>query len=374
MIKWFNSKTMSVLPVIDNTQGELVSMLTALLVNGVNSKPVATVSYADGVCTLEVGADHGFVAHSVVGIQNSTQSALAGGEFSLSKITDTTISFDVASTVINETGLNVRYAPLGYTAHFESQGRAAYKSKNPLHTGYLRVDDVKFAGTAANAAKFASVEICEDMTDFDTVVGAQAPYEASYPLQNRETISGRSNGWFKWYYSAQSHPISEGASYPSPSGKKDYMLIGDDTGFYLVLYPNGDLPVLYGIFRTENNLHLMATNGYTVKPYQERNVLSNSFFYCICSLYGLQGVDTLDKEYIYPLYAFDSKDKPSTSNQVFCRPINMYSVYFDVIHRPMPNVYLSESKRIDSGSIVNSIENKYLAFTYDKATLLFEVC
>ncbi len=47
MIKWFDSSLMTGLPVMTNTKGDLVTMLNALLVNGVNSKPVATVAYVD---------------------------------------------------------------------------------------------------------------------------------------------------------------------------------------------------------------------------------------------------------------------------------------------------------------------------------------
>ena len=174
MIKWFDTKMMKNIPVIANTQGELVAMLNALLVNGFNSKTISSVSYANGFCTLTVGTDHGFVKHSVVNIQGSAQAVLTDSEFRITSITPTTISFKSAS-VNQEVGLTVRYAPLGYTAHFQSEGKACYKSKNPLYTPYLRVDDTKLAGTEPKAAKFATVEICEDMSDFNSVIGGQSP-------------------------------------------------------------------------------------------------------------------------------------------------------------------------------------------------------
>ncbi len=374
MIKWFSSRAMPNLPVINNTQGELVSMLTALLVNGVNTKSVATVSYADGVCTLEVGANHGFVLHGVVDVQNSSQAVLNGSEFSVSALTPTTISFEVATPVTNEVGLTVRYAPLGYTSHFESQGRACYKSKNPKHTSYLRVDDVKFSGTDVNAAKFAGVEICEDMSDFNTAVGAQSPFEPNYPLQNRQTISGRSNGWFKWYYSATALSFTE-TDRVSPSGKKDYMLIGDDSGFYLVLYPDGSSPVMYGMYQNDSNTHLLANNGYdNSQPYNTRNVLdSGGYAYCICSLYGFQGMPTDNREYVTPIFPFTSANISTSFNQAFLKKIAMKNVFFNVAYGTLPNVLLSDTRVFNNGDILEGEGKKYLVFSYSRAALFFEV-
>lgn len=234
MIKWFDSSLMAGLPELTNTQGDLVKMLNALLVNGANEKPVVTISYADGFCTLEVGADHGFVKHSIVVVRNSSQSVLTNSEFRVLKVTTTTISFKVATNVTNEVGATVAYPPLGFEQHFASEGKSCYKSPNPDYPAYLRVDDTKLSGTASGAAKFAGVEICADMTDFNSS-SWQSPYTDIYPTQNRATISDRSNGWFKWYY-ASSHTNNPDVI-PSTEGVRRYIMVGDNTSFWLVIYP-----------------------------------------------------------------------------------------------------------------------------------------
>ena len=234
MIKWFDSKNMTGLPELTNTQGDLVKILTGLLVNGVNSKPITTVSYTNGVCTLTLGANHGFVRHSVIDIQNSLQAGFIGKEFRVKSLSLTTVSFDCPVAVTVETGLTVRYAPLGWTQHFASEGRSCYKSSDPRYPAYLRVDDTRFGGTEVGAAKFAGVEICADMTDFNTATW-QSPYNGNYPLQNRGFIPGRSNGWFKWYYSS-GYWVSPDQS-NSGVGTRHYMVCGDSTSFWLVLYP-----------------------------------------------------------------------------------------------------------------------------------------
>lgn len=234
MIKWFDSAVMTGLPELTNTQGDLVKMLTGLLVNGANSKPVTTVSYANGVCTLTLGANHGFVRHSVIDLQGSLQDGFIGKEFRVKNLSVTTISFDCPIEVSAETGLTVRYAPLGWTQYFASEGKSCYQSPDPLYPAYLRVDDTKFSGTTATAAKFAGVEICADMTDFNTS-SWQSPYDSNYPLKNRAFVSGISNGWFKWYYASAYSATPETTA--AENGRRNYILCGDNRSFWLVLYP-----------------------------------------------------------------------------------------------------------------------------------------
>ena len=374
MIKWFDSKVVTAMPEVTNTQGDLVNMLNALLVNGINFKPIISISHANGVCTLDVGNGHGFVLHSVVDIQGSAQQALIGTEFRVEATTPTTISFSCPTSVINETGLTVRYAPIGWTSHFTSAGRACYKSKDMRYPAYLRVDDVKFSGTATVAAKFAGVEICENMSSFDTVIGAQSPFEPNYPLQNRQTLSGRSNGWFKWYYSAVSGNGSLETSVAAPAGKKNYALIGDESGFYLILYPDGNVPVMYGVYHTETNTHLLANNGYSQVPYETRNPLDvGGYNFCICSLYGFQGMPTDNREYVTPVYPFLSVNLPTSFNQLFLKRIAMKNVSFDVVYGTLPHVFLSDTRKFDTSNVVSDGTKRYLSFVYSSAALFFEV-
>lgn len=269
MIKWFDSKLMGGLPELTNTQGDLVKMLTGLLVNGVNIKPVSLISYSNGICTLDVGLNHGFVRHSVVDIQGSNQTPLKNNEFKVSSVSSTTISFVISSTVTNEVGLTVRYSPLGFEQYFASEGKCCYKSKDPKYTDYLRVDDTKFSGVGAGDAKFASVEICSGMTDFDTAV-SQQPYLVDKPLQNRQsTASG--NGWFKWYYASAHTNLPDSTN--SPIGRREYKLVGDGTYFWLILHPYVGVGIsrycaVYGFaklsYGNAEKQSLIATNGIPV--------------------------------------------------------------------------------------------------------------
>lgn len=228
MIKWFDSRVMKGLPELTSNQGDLVKMLTGLLVNGANLKPVTSISYTGGICTLNLGVGHGFVVGGTIDIQGSSQSAINKIEFNITLTTETTISFKCATPVTNETGLIVRYTPLGWTQYFASEGKSCYQSTNPQYPAFLRVDDTTYSGANTSAFRDANVEICANMTDFDTA-SWQSPYSVSAPLKNRSRVV-QSDGWYKWNYAfyAASEPLV-----------RQYLLWGDGVSFWLLLFPYG---------------------------------------------------------------------------------------------------------------------------------------
>jgi hypothetical protein len=40
----------------------------------------------------------------------------------------------------------------------------------------------------------------EDLSDIDTIVGAQAPYDPNNPTQNWKQVTASQWGWYKWYH------------------------------------------------------------------------------------------------------------------------------------------------------------------------------
>ena len=59
---------------------------------------------------------------------------------------------------------------------------------------------------AAQAANYPfctiepNVGIVEDLSDIDTIVGAQAPYDPNNPTQNWKQVQAGQWGWYKWYH------------------------------------------------------------------------------------------------------------------------------------------------------------------------------
>lgn len=255
MIKWFDSKFISSMPRLTDTRGGLVDALNALLVNGFNPKSVISLSYDNGVCTLDVGVGHGFIKHSVIVINSSEQVALNNLEFRVDIVKETTIGFKVATPIANEAGLLVKYAALGFEQHFNSDGRSCYKSPNPEYPAYLRVDDKTQFTTSSTHSKFAGVELCLNMTDFDTAEW-QAPYDAANPLRNRKATD--KTGWFKWYYAANN--VANNSVVPF-SAERRYMLVGNSDYFWLIIYP-------YGLGATDSGY--AAVYGFALVDYGDR--------------------------------------------------------------------------------------------------------
>jgi hypothetical protein len=116
---------------------------------------------------------------------------------------------------------------------FVGTNKAVYRSINVLsNRPYLRVDDSRDPVWTASYAKYAKVTMAQNMSDVDTFTGPRAPFYAADPTRNESGTGSGVNavdGWFKWYYARQD--TSTDVTAPS-AGARDWILIGDDRGFY----------------------------------------------------------------------------------------------------------------------------------------------
>ena len=259
MRKYFNSRTMKNIPALTNNQGDLVSMLDTLLSVGIGSPSIIMSVEHLGSTLHKIVFDepHLFSANMVVSINDNEY------RVHTSSITHITIKTDTPSFIVGD---SVSVATLGWDIAYSVDGGSCYKSRDVNVKEYIRVDDRKFADTNANAAKSASVELCLGMTSFDDAI-KQSPFNSTHPTQNRAFISGRSNGWYKWFYSCAytNNPDKT----VSPTGIREYILIGDDTEFILVIFPYATHPTLgcmYGVHRVamqgKVELVITSSNGY----------------------------------------------------------------------------------------------------------------
>src|SRR5690606_35835257 len=115
-----------------------------------------------------------------------------------------------------------------------------YRSTNLLLPSrpFLRVVDEPDPAYNTAYAKFAKVGMVEDMTDIDTMIGVQAPFDLALPEKNWVgTGSGFSaiNGWARWYYARNGDAGSSVRDSTSPgNGAREYVLIGTDEYFYII--------------------------------------------------------------------------------------------------------------------------------------------
>jgi hypothetical protein len=233
-VKYFNSG-MTGAPQIANNWGDLVTMLDACLVNGFALKAIDTLTCADGIATATISAGHAYRPEQVVEIAGAEQPEY-NGQFRVIATTATTFTYAVTGTPVSPatsaTSLSAKVAPLGWEKAFAGTNKAAYRSKNPASPqNLLLIDDsLKTPGYTTTWAKWANVGIVEGLSDIDTIVGAQAPFDPSNPTQNWKQVQANQWGWYKWYRARTSGYDNSG---DSSGGNRNWVLIGDDRLFFL---------------------------------------------------------------------------------------------------------------------------------------------
>ena len=230
-------------PQLTNNFGCMIDVLDACLVNGFGSQAVSTLTAVGTTVTATFGSAHNFMQYQVIKIAGATQTEY-NGEFRILTVPNAnSITFKLAAapSVTTATGtINCSLPPLGWLKPFSGTGKAAYRSANTLLASrpYLRVVDALDAAYTSTYAKYAKVGIVEDMSDIDTMLGVQAPYDSASPDKNWVgTGSGTSgvNGWARWYYAA-STAVSGGLfnSQTPAAGNRQWILVGNSDYFYIL--------------------------------------------------------------------------------------------------------------------------------------------
>jgi len=230
-------------PQLQNAFGCMIDVLDACLVNGFGSQTVSTLTASGTTVTATFGAAHNFMQYQVIKIAGATQTEY-NGEFRILTVPNAnSITFQLAAvpSVNTATGtISCSLPSLGWLKPFSATGKAAYRSANTLLASrpFLRVIDALDAAYTSTYAKYAKVGIVEDMSDIDTMIGVQAPYDSSAPTKNWVgTGSGASgiNGWARWYYAASIH-VSGGLinSQTPAAGNRQWILVGNSDYFYIL--------------------------------------------------------------------------------------------------------------------------------------------
>ena len=235
-------------PQLQNQFGCMIDVLDACLVNGFGSQSVATLTASGTTVTATYGSAHNYLRYQVAKIAGVNQAEFNGEHRILTVPNANTITYELSAvpSVTTATGtITSSLPPLGWEKPFSSThanggGKAAYRSKNLLLPSrpFLRVVDELDPAYNASYAKYAKVGIVEDMTDIDTMLGVQAPYDTANPNKNWvATGSGATviNGWAKWHYAtdgAANAYINEAT--PAKSGSRTWILVGSTDYFYIL--------------------------------------------------------------------------------------------------------------------------------------------
>ncbi|WP_296480874.1 hypothetical protein [Rhodoferax sp.] len=258
-----------------NTIGAMTALLDACLIDGFNLKPIDTLTFADGVATARINAGHLYQVDQVVVIAGANQSEY-NGEVRVLTTTANNFTFAVSGMPVTPaTGtISAKVAPLNFDKPFSATNKRVYRSKSILsNRAYLRVDDALDPAWTGTYAKKAKVLMAEGMSDVDTVVGAQAPFDPARPLQNTAGSGSGGNaydGWYKWYYARRTDGNADNV--PPEEFNRDWVLVGDDRGFYLFNEVGASYRSRSGYCFTDfesfrqgdaYNTLLMATDAYT---------------------------------------------------------------------------------------------------------------
>lgn len=354
-VKWFSSENINA-PELGNNWGSLLNVLEACLLTGYGAQTIQSITIENGVATADFGAAHKLQLFQWIKISGSTQVAL-NTEFKILGATTTTIEFliDLPDQMVVEV-LTCSLASLGWSKPFSDTGRAVFQakdtSKNPY---YLRVDDTCDPLHTPTRAKFAKVGILESCTGIDDISGDQAPFDPALPTKNWIGTGTAGStaaiiGWARWVYAtAHTSYASNGPlSAVAVDGVRDWILVGDDTGFYIlpIIIPKNLDTVAskysvcfgFGIFEGKDCPFLTAKYSYAA--------LSSSGY--AADIYSLSSENTgylillknLDGTYINGSnitandtrlsYGLDKSGMSGTSNRYAVDPIN--SVYHCNFH------------------------------------------
>lgn len=250
-------------PQLQNAYGSMINVLDACLIDGIQIGVVSSLTALGNTVTVTFGAAHNLMQYQVIKIAGAAQAEFNGEHRILTIPNSSSLTFELATapSVPTATGaISASLPPLGWEKPFSSSnpnggGKAAYRSLSLLLPSrpFLRVVDELDPAYTATYAKYAKVGIVEDMTDIDTMLGGQAPFDAALPNKNWVgTGSGTSaiNGWAKWFYATGGAETSKALKTIIPSnGARSWVLVGNGDTFYVfnksqasannLLNPNG---------------------------------------------------------------------------------------------------------------------------------------
>ena len=271
------------IPQLTNDFGCMIRVLDACLINGIPLPQVSSLTVNQNIATLTFNTAHLLRQYQVIEISGANESEF-NKQHRILSVTSNSLTFGIVTNLTQATGVLAAKMPsLGWEKPFSSTsatgGKGAYRSKNTLLPSrpFLRVVDELDSAYTATYAKFAKVGIVEDMTNIDTMLGVQAPYDSATPTKNWfGTGSGTTaiNGWAKWYYSFFSNGAAE--SNPPKNSNKPWLLVGTKDYFYIVQGGGDNLETMSYGFGAFSPTLLNADNFCTFLAATLRNVPVNN--------------------------------------------------------------------------------------------------
>lgn len=237
MLTKFYYSTMKGAPNLASEWGSLLSVLKGCLINGFNQQQVSSVAIADGIATITLGSDHGFIEHQVVSVSGADQEVF-NAEYRVVSVASTTITV-AAPSLASATGtMTIKTAPMGWTEKFTGTNKSVFAAKDTTKNRFvLRVDNSLPTGYNTTWGKFARITIAEDMIDIDNFGSfAKAPTAPNNINTNEQGngVTGANGiyGWAKWYHGVETNVYLKEQSTSGQNTSLEWELVGDDSCLY----------------------------------------------------------------------------------------------------------------------------------------------
>lgn len=242
--------------VLDNKWGDMIRLLDACLVNGVELPGVTSAAIdKQGDLHLTLFAPHKAMLLQVVELTGFEPSSL-NQKYRIKGVpSDTQLILKSANTIAENAIINKgtgKLASLGYDIVFrdDKDVKRVYRAKNPTaQHPFIRVDETisdgvnSYNSSYAKSAMVGLLEHMDHIDDYQNPDVLQLPFDPANPSKNWK-ISGTGGdcvrGWSRWYWSRTGNPVR--GYYPDSSGgaaaNSNFTLVGDKNCFYTVVNEN----------------------------------------------------------------------------------------------------------------------------------------
>lgn len=231
-VSWFSSSQSSLPSMMGGSQGDILKVLDACLIDGGPELPVLTTTQEGELVTFSFATGHVFLNRQIITIKGATDVKL-NGNHRVMTATATTATISIDSVVATTGAITAKIAPLGWESMFggaTNVQKRAYRSNSEnslkrillLDTNYL--DNTWYGNPAKDSTKRASVSVLSDMTSITDMS------QSLTKSKDKVSKTHKSNGDFLWYQ-------KRGAAYSAMTFNTPsvWKIVGNEDFFYLII-------------------------------------------------------------------------------------------------------------------------------------------
>lgn len=221
-----------------NSEGQLLQLLDACLLNGVNQKSVASIAVVGSTITLTYSTPHGYLKRQRITVSGATDPEL-NGSHRIQSMTESDVILSVEGVSSNGGTITTIATPLGWESIFGTTEplKRAYRSQDMQSTKTVLFLDMTLPNNhgynASNPVKRAMVTACQDMTTLGVPID-----DYTVTINNRPTATNGSLFWYQKRGSSKSSAVTT-------TTNNSWVLLGDSR-FFIFFNAFSDFSTLNG--------------------------------------------------------------------------------------------------------------------------------